>query len=373
MAAEQEVNGRSYDRSLPELGLREYWYPACTATEIGRRPLGKKLLGSPVVLVRFKDRIYALADECPHRGTRLSLGTCEFPGTDTISCIYHGWTFDVTNGNCVAALADGPDSPVVGKVRVRTYPTFECQGIVWIWMGETPPVPPQEDIPLGLQSAAIVKVVRREVYGNWRWHIENPSFGHAPRLHRNSLFVRFKRFPAFVKDITPQLEVQGEDGKWLCECIGEASLDAEYPGLGRWPRPRLGEGILREGMTPILGVRSKVSVRLPAVTRVIHHPFLGVMYYEWYVQTDANHYVYFQVCCSYARNALERAWFLLRYHVWGRQVGLIWFNNQDLAMVADSQDYVSRHGAWNAPTPLFRPDRFQLAWRDYALACARIG
>jgi phenylpropionate dioxygenase-like ring-hydroxylating dioxygenase large terminal subunit len=87
----------------------------------------------------------------------------------------------------VAALTDGPDSPVIGKARVRTNPVIERKGIIWIWMGEKAPVAPEEDIPVGLERARLVNVLVRKVYGNWRWHIENPSFGHVPRLHRSPL------------------------------------------------------------------------------------------------------------------------------------------------------------------------------------------
>ncbi len=123
-----------FDRAV--LGFRNYWYPACLSKEVTERtPKALKLLGDEIVFVRRQGSAYALTDECPHRGTRLSRGKHEFPGTPTIACRYHGWVFDVTNGACVAALTDGPDSPVVGKVRVRTYPVEERKGIVWIWMG----------------------------------------------------------------------------------------------------------------------------------------------------------------------------------------------------------------------------------------------
>ena len=47
-------------------------------------------------------------------------GDCHFEGT--ISCPYHGWTFD-GDGNVLAVLPEGPDSQVPGKVMQRSYPT----------------------------------------------------------------------------------------------------------------------------------------------------------------------------------------------------------------------------------------------------------
>ena len=80
----------------------------------------------------FRDggQAYALQDRCPHRGIPLSIGEQVFPGTFT--CRYHGWTFDLKTGTLAAALTDGPDSPVCGKARVRTYELAERAGILWI-------------------------------------------------------------------------------------------------------------------------------------------------------------------------------------------------------------------------------------------------
>ena len=59
-------------------------------------------------------------DRCPHRGVPLSLGKEEFPGT--LTCAYHGWTYRLSDGELVAVITDGPDSPICGKVRVPPLP-----------------------------------------------------------------------------------------------------------------------------------------------------------------------------------------------------------------------------------------------------------
>src|ERR671919_469998 len=71
----------------------------------------------------------------------LSAGRCVFTGM--ITCAYHGWTYDLASGDLVAALTDGPDSPICGKasVRVRTYPVEERAGLIWVWPGDEPPPP----------------------------------------------------------------------------------------------------------------------------------------------------------------------------------------------------------------------------------------
>ena len=57
-----------------------------------------------------KKKVYVLENRCPHRGIPLHNGKFEFEGC--ITCIYHGWTFDLGSGQMVAALVDGPDSPM---------------------------------------------------------------------------------------------------------------------------------------------------------------------------------------------------------------------------------------------------------------------
>ena len=75
------------------------------------------------------------------------MGKCLFPGT--IACAYHGWTYDVTDGNLRAALVDGRDSPIVGNknVRLRTYPVEERAGIVFVYIGDSEAPPLEADVP----------------------------------------------------------------------------------------------------------------------------------------------------------------------------------------------------------------------------------
>ena len=103
-------------------GFRNYWYPAhvvLSAEVAGRWRC--RFSASRLLFIRHQGKSFALEDRCAHRGIPLSAGRCEFPGTNTITCRYHGWTFNVADGACVAALTDGPDSPIVGKAKVKTY------------------------------------------------------------------------------------------------------------------------------------------------------------------------------------------------------------------------------------------------------------
>ena len=108
---------------IPSEGLREYWYPALPAKDVGRKkPVALRLLNEELVL--FKDKngeVQALWDYCPHRGVYLSFGDCFFEGY--LSCPYHGATFD-GDGECVEFITEGPDSKMVGRLRARKFPTI---------------------------------------------------------------------------------------------------------------------------------------------------------------------------------------------------------------------------------------------------------
>ena len=78
--------------------LRNYWYVAAYDREITRRPLGRIILGEPIVFYRLEDGTpVALEDRCAHRHLPLSMG--KLVG-DTLQCHYHGLRYDKT-GACV--------------------------------------------------------------------------------------------------------------------------------------------------------------------------------------------------------------------------------------------------------------------------------
>ncbi len=110
--------------------LRNCWYVAAQADEIGFAPLGRVLLGEPVVMYRKEDgTAVALEDRCCHRRAPLHKGKVL---GDRIQCGYHGFTFDAA-GACVEI--PGQDR-VPAKLGVRAYPLVEKHAYLWIWMGE---------------------------------------------------------------------------------------------------------------------------------------------------------------------------------------------------------------------------------------------
>jgi phenylpropionate dioxygenase-like ring-hydroxylating dioxygenase large terminal subunit len=174
---------------IPELGLKEYWYPAIEARKVkASKPLGLLMLGEQLVLFRDKNgEVSALWNVCPHRGGSLMHGDCHFPGT--VACPYHGWTFD-GEGNVLAVLPEGPDSKIPGKVKAKVYPTRTLRGMVFIWMGDGEPAPIEEDIPPEFFRDDGIVLYATEVWpANWRLCIENVSDAHVPYVHRDAMLV----------------------------------------------------------------------------------------------------------------------------------------------------------------------------------------
>ncbi|HZD63953.1 MAG TPA: Rieske 2Fe-2S domain-containing protein, partial [Xanthobacteraceae bacterium] len=110
--------------------LRNYWYVAATDSEIERKPLGRIILGEPIVFYRLEDGTpVALEDRCAHRHLPLSMG--KLVG-DTLQCHYHGLRYDQT-GTCVRV----PGQDLIPRsARVRSYPVVERYHWLWIWMGD---------------------------------------------------------------------------------------------------------------------------------------------------------------------------------------------------------------------------------------------
>src|SRR3989344_564922 len=66
------------------------WHPVALAGDVANTPLAVQLLDQPLVLWRDGlGGVQALADRCPHRGARLSLGRVTVQGR--LEGPYHGW------------------------------------------------------------------------------------------------------------------------------------------------------------------------------------------------------------------------------------------------------------------------------------------
>lgn len=53
--------------------------------------------GESIALFNISGKFYAMDDTCKHKGGSLGTGTLD---GNVVTCPLHGWTYDVTNGNC---------------------------------------------------------------------------------------------------------------------------------------------------------------------------------------------------------------------------------------------------------------------------------
>lgn len=110
--------------------VKNGWYVAAWAQEIGRSLVQRWIAGEPVVLYRTEaGALVAMEDRCPHRRAALSKGRLV---GDEIQCGYHGMTFDCT-GQCTHVPGE---ARIPSALRVRRYAVLERWKWVWIWMGD---------------------------------------------------------------------------------------------------------------------------------------------------------------------------------------------------------------------------------------------
>lgn len=111
--------------------LKNSWYAAAWSDDIAPGSvLARRILGEELVLFRGENGAAAtLTDRCPHRLLPLSCGRVR---GERIECGYHGLTFD-SSGACVRIPGQ---ERIPAAARVRSYPTAERHGLVWVWTGD---------------------------------------------------------------------------------------------------------------------------------------------------------------------------------------------------------------------------------------------
>jgi phenylpropionate dioxygenase-like ring-hydroxylating dioxygenase large terminal subunit len=348
-------------------GFRGYWYPVCYSSQLTGKPKQITLLGEKIVLIRdgVKNRgtAYALKDRCPHRGVPLSEGNQQFPGT--ISCPYHGWTFDLATGELKAVITDGPESPICGKVTQPTYEVAERLGMVWVFVGDGEDAPPiDQQLPEELVgNAAVVGSRIQPRIGNWRFACENGfDEGHAKYLHRTSLWRLFKAMPVWNETRIVQR------GRWIYRVQDKQYWTAEFPGLGTWDNqawfklkpPKQTSNIGNTGshreVNPVIAAQEFpgfASVSMPGVLRIAYPTFI---HYEFYVPVDAENHLYVGVMADF-RKGWRTLPFYLKYLGFVRWLFHGQFSAQDKWMVEVTDA---------PPERLYRPDESLLKWRKLA-------
>lgn len=105
-----------------------HWHPVALAESVAQQPLAATLLERDLVLWRdAAGTVHAWADQCPHRGARLSMGHVV---DGRLECAYHGWQF-APGGQCAHVPALPTFVPPTSHCA-RTYGACEKYGLVWV-------------------------------------------------------------------------------------------------------------------------------------------------------------------------------------------------------------------------------------------------
>ena len=117
--------------------MRRFWQPVYLAAKLPpghAKPI--RIMSEDFTLYRGEGGTpHLVAFRCAHRGTQLSTGWVE---GDCVRCFYHGWKYDAS-GQCVEMPAEDPSFPP--KVKIRSYPTEEYVGLIFVYLGEGEPPP----------------------------------------------------------------------------------------------------------------------------------------------------------------------------------------------------------------------------------------
>lgn len=160
------------------------WYAVLEASEVKPGKLiGVTRMGEKMVFWRdSQGKVSGMMDLCPHRGAALSIG--QLTG-DCIECAFHGFQYDLS-GRCTIVPAHGKGGRIPKALQVRTLPTQEAHGFIYLWWGrpktEYPMLPFFDSIE---QSDLSYYTVR----AHWKTHysraIENQlDVVHLPFVHK---------------------------------------------------------------------------------------------------------------------------------------------------------------------------------------------
>ena len=363
-------------------GFINHWYPALFSGELGEDQVeGIQICGIPIVLRRVDGRVLALKDQCIHRGVRLSAKPMCF-NKKTISCWYHGFTFDLETGG-LTTIVGNPDDKLIGTTGITTYPVEEVSGMIFVFVREDDfpdeDVPPlASDLPVrfpqnserfphplwpaapGLMDEnAVALGMHRTGDCNWRIACEN-GFDNAHILvHQDNTIVQAMNWvlpigirPASDDCITLIEDENGPKGlmQWLF--------------TDRW-EPILENKVLDAKVEGLNGRFYRTSVVLPGVLMVENWPEEHVVQYEWYVPITDDTYEYWEVLVKVCPTEEERKKFEYRYERVFKPLCLHGFNDCDLYAREAMHEFYADGTGWDNEQ-LVATDVSPITWRKVA-------
>lgn len=130
------------------------WFAVSARGELPHRHVAHtQLLGQELVLWRSASGVLnAWENRCPHRGVRLTLGTCL---GEELRCQYHAWRFAAGSGQCTHIPAHPAQKPA-STIRPRVFQVSEDSTFAWVNLApEALPTPGAEDPHPGIALRSI--------------------------------------------------------------------------------------------------------------------------------------------------------------------------------------------------------------------------
>ncbi|WP_042878855.1 Rieske 2Fe-2S domain-containing protein [Cupriavidus necator] len=363
-------------------GFINHWYPALFSNELPEDGVeGIQICGIPIVLRRVDGKIFALKDQCVHRGVRLSAKPMCLT-KDTISCWYHGFTFDLESGN-LATIAGNPDDKLIGTTGLTTYPVQEVAGMIFVFVREDDypdeDVPPlSHDLPFRfpensekfphplwpsspslLDENVVAHGMHRTGYANWRIACEN-GFDNAHILvHKDNAIIHAKDW-VLPLGIVPTAD----------DCISVVEEENGPKGMVQWLFTEKWKPILENERVGLkvenLSARPyRTSVVLPGVLMVENWPEEHVVQYEWYVPVTDDTYEYWEVLVKVCNTEKERKDYKYRFDYLYKPLCLHGFNDCDLYAREAMQDFYADGTGWDNEQ-LVATDISPITWRKLA-------
>ncbi|MEM1110679.1 MAG: Rieske 2Fe-2S domain-containing protein [Pseudomonadota bacterium] len=365
-----------------EWGFINHWYPALFSHELEEDEVeGIQIAGRQIVLRRVDGKVFALKDQCIHRGVRLSAQPMCF-NKRTISCWYHGFTYNLKSGN-LDTIVGNPDDPLINTTGLTTYPVEEAGGIIFVFVREDDfpdeDVPPlSHDLPIRfpesserfphplwpaapslLDDDVVTLGIHRTGEANWRIACENGFDNAHILIHKDNTIVQANNWvlplgirPASDDCITP---IEDEDGP---------------KGLMQWLFTDRWEPILenKELDVKVEGINSRLyrtSVILPGVLLVENWPEENIAQIEWYVPITDDTYEYWEVLVKHCPTEQDKKDFEYRFDTVYQPLALRGFNDCDLHAREAMHDYYADGSGWYNEQ-LVDTDVSAITWRKLA-------
>lgn len=196
--------------------FRRFWHPVLLTEELPEAdgpPVRLRVLSENLVAFRNTQGQVGILDAfCPHRRAGLFFGRNEACG---LRCVYHGWKFDV-HGNCTEMPTEPATSAFKDKVKIKSYPTVEYGGCIWVYMGPPDKQPALPDLEWAMVPDTQRVVSRWIQECNYMQAVEGEidsahvSWLHAPLRVDDSPF-RGRFNDAIIMDGAPTLTVKPTD------------------------------------------------------------------------------------------------------------------------------------------------------------------